>query len=151
MTPRTSLRHQFVEFIPEDLSEDTLYISIRFATVSHLCCCGCRNKVVTPLHPTGWKLIFDGKTVSLSPSVGNWNFLCRSHYFIENNRVKWASQWSDQKISAAMAYDRLAKDRYYNNRCDGDDASRRYSEASESCPKKGFWSRLKEKFQSRRL
>jgi hypothetical protein len=68
MTHRTSVKHQFVEFIPEELAEDILYISIRFATASHLCCCGCRNKVVTPLHPTDWKLTFDGKTVSLSPS-----------------------------------------------------------------------------------
>ena len=124
MTPRTSLKHQFVEFVPEELLEDTLYISIRFATASHLCCCGCRNKVVTPLHPTDWKLIFDGKTVSLSPSIGNWNFLCQSHYFIENNRIKWAQQGCDEKINAAKAYDRLAKDRYYSNRSDGDHAPR---------------------------
>jgi Family of unknown function (DUF6527) len=149
MTPRTSLKHQFVEFIPEGLSEDTLYISIRFATASHLCCCGCRNKVVTPLHPTGWKLIFDGKTVSLSPSVGNWNFPCRSHYFIENNRIKWASRWSDEKIDAAKAYDRLAKDRYYSNRSDGDHAPRSRTEPSKCRPKKEFWSKLKSKFWSR--
>jgi len=34
--------------------------------------------VVTPLSPTGWSLIFDGETVSLYPSIGNWNFPCRS-------------------------------------------------------------------------
>jgi hypothetical protein len=44
MTHRVALKHQFVEFIPEDLAEDTLYISIRFATASHLCCCGCRKQ-----------------------------------------------------------------------------------------------------------
>lgn len=27
--------HKFVEFIPEQLEEKTLYVSIRFATVSH--------------------------------------------------------------------------------------------------------------------
>jgi Family of unknown function (DUF6527) len=35
----------------------------------NLCCCGCGEKVVTPLRPTDWKLIFDGKTISLDPSL----------------------------------------------------------------------------------
>ncbi|MGA7225580.1 MAG: DUF6527 family protein [Candidatus Acidiferrales bacterium] len=60
------LKHEFVEFIPEDLEQGTIYISIRFVTASHLCLCGCGNKVLTPIRPTGWKLIFDGKTVSFA-------------------------------------------------------------------------------------
>lgn len=74
MKQEIPLKHEFAEFIPAELQERTLYISIRFVTVSHLCPCGCKNKVVTPLKPTDWKLIFDGKTVSLHPSVGNWSF-----------------------------------------------------------------------------
>jgi hypothetical protein len=50
------LRHEFVEFIPDELKEGTIYVSIRFATAAHLCCCGCGNKVVTPLRPTDWTL-----------------------------------------------------------------------------------------------
>jgi hypothetical protein len=42
--------------------------------------CGCGKKVVLPLHPTHGKLTYDGETVSLSPSVGNWSFPCESHY-----------------------------------------------------------------------
>ena len=74
------------------LKEQTIYISIRFATVSHLCVCGCGNKVVTPLRPTDWKLIFDGKTkFSLDLSIGNWSSACESHYYVQNNRVKMGS------------------------------------------------------------
>lgn len=107
------LTHEFVEFIPDELKQCTVYISIRFATVSHLCCCGCGNKVVTPLRPTDWRLIFDGKTVSLDPSIGNWSFPCRSHYWITHNRVRWAPQWSQERIEAGRAHDQLAKDNYF--------------------------------------
>ena len=113
MKKQTGVKHEFVEFIPEVLREGIIYISMRFGTASHLCCCGCRNKVVTPIRPTDWQLIFDGKTVSLYPSIGNWGFKCRSHYWIKNNRVVWAAPWSKEKIDAGRAYDRLAKERYF--------------------------------------
>lgn len=61
---RTStLRFEFIEFMPKQLAEGTLYISIPFTTASHLCFCGCRSEVVTPLAPNGWTLLFDGTTV----------------------------------------------------------------------------------------
>lgn len=66
------------------------------------------NKVVTPLTPTDWCLVFDGDTVSLDPSIGNWNFPCRSHYWIYRNRVKWAKAWTPAKIQAGRASDALA-------------------------------------------
>ena len=31
-----AFRHEFVEFVPTELTEGTVYVSIRFATVSHL-------------------------------------------------------------------------------------------------------------------
>ncbi len=108
-----TFKHEFVQFIPEELQEKTIYVSIRFATVAHLCACGCKTKVVTPLKPTDWKLTFDGKTISLHPSVGNWAFPCRSHYWIRNNEVQWADEWSDARIEANREYDRHAKDRYF--------------------------------------
>jgi hypothetical protein len=113
MKQEIALKHEFVELIPAEPQEGTLYISIRFATVTHLCPCGCKNKVVTPLKPTDWKLIFDGKTVSLHPSVGNWSFPCRSHYWVRNNRVQWAEDWPKERVDAARAYDRRRKDKYY--------------------------------------
>jgi Family of unknown function (DUF6527) len=113
MNPDVALKHEFVEFIPEECQEGTVYVSIRFATVSHLCVCGCKNKVVTPLRPTDWQLIFDGKTISLYPSIGNWSFPCRSHYWIRKNRVRWAEQWSQARIDAGRTSDRQAKAKYF--------------------------------------
>src|SRR5687768_184960 len=107
------LKHEFVEFIPEDLVAGTVYVSLRFATATHLCCCGCKNKVVTPIGPTDWKLIFDGKTISVYPSIGNWSFPCRSHYWIWRNKVEWSGDWSDEDIEAVRRRDQLAKDRYF--------------------------------------
>ena len=72
------LEHRFVQYIPEALDEGVLYISVEFATASHACCCGCGNEVVTPIDPVGWTLSFDGVTVSLSPSIGNWQLSCQS-------------------------------------------------------------------------
>lgn len=81
------------------MEENVLYISVAFATAIHLCPCGCRNEIVTKLSPIRWKLTYDGETVSLYPSVGNWNLPCRSHYWIFMNRVEWAEDWSEEEIS----------------------------------------------------
>ena len=115
MRQKKLLAHEFVEFIPDDLKEGTLYVSIGFATVVHKCCCGCGREVVTPLSPTDWKIIFDGKTISLDPSIGNWSFDCKSHYWIRCSRVQWAPQWSQKQIEAGRAHERLAKERYFDN------------------------------------
>jgi Family of unknown function (DUF6527) len=113
MKKRTTLRPEFVRTVPEKLEDGVLYVSIDFATAAHRCCCGCGREVVTPLTPTDWKLIFDGVSVSLHPSVGNWSFPCQSHYWIERNGVKWAEQWSKEQIAANRAHDRSIKDRYF--------------------------------------
>lgn len=107
------LKFEFVEFIPEQIETGTIYISIRFATASHLCCCGCGNRVVTPITPTDWKLTFDGKSVSLDPSIGNWSFACKSHYWIHNNRVSWARRWSEEEIERGRSRDRFDKQAYF--------------------------------------
>ena len=105
------LKHEFVEYIPEDLKEGTIYVSLAFATAAHNCCCGCRNVVITPLSPTDWKLIFDGESISLDPSIGNWSFPCQSHYWITRNKARWAPQWSKKQIEAGRLRDRLASRR----------------------------------------
>lgn len=92
MTRVARLVPEFVEFAPPELKEGVLYVSMIYASAVHRCCCGCGEKVVTPFSPTDWKLTFDGDSVSLHPSIGNWSFKCRSHYWIERNAVKWADQ-----------------------------------------------------------
>ena len=98
MKQQTVLTHEFVELIPDDLKEGVIYVCVQYATVAHKCCCCCGKEVVTPLSPTDWKLMFDGKTITLDPSIGNWNFECQSHYWIRGNRVRWAPKWSQEMI-----------------------------------------------------
>lgn len=90
-----TLTHKFVDYIPDEIEEGILYISIPFCTAIHKCVCGCSNEVVTPISRKGWKLSFDGETVSLTPSIGSWNLVCKSHYFITNNTIRWARCWSE--------------------------------------------------------
>lgn len=115
MKRRTALTHEFVDFIPDKLKDGTIYVSVAYATAAHKCCCGCGREVVTPLSPTDWKLIFDGESISLDPSIGNWNFPCQSHYWIEGNKVLWARRWSEKEIKAGRESDSRAKANYYNN------------------------------------
>lgn len=98
-----AFRHEFVEHIPDRLEPAVLYISLCYATIVHLCACGCGIEVVTPLNPRAWAMTFDGKTVSLSPSIGNWSFPCQSHYWIESGRVRWAARWSREHIDRVRA------------------------------------------------
>ncbi len=103
------IQHRFVEHIPSTLEEGVLYVSIPFATAIHRCACGCGNQVVTPLSPVDWRLIFDGQTASLQPSIGNWNFPCKSHYWITRNTVRWAPRLSRKEIEAGRKLGRPAK------------------------------------------
>jgi hypothetical protein len=107
-----TLEHKFVEFIPEQVEEGILYITIEYRTAVHKCVCGCGNKVVTPITPTDWKLTFDGKTVSLYPSIGNWNFPCRSHYWIQRNAIEHSYKWSDKEIESGRKKDTKRKKKY---------------------------------------
>lgn len=99
------MQHKFVEFIPDKLEDGMLYVSITYATVLHKCGCGCGNEVVTPLSPSDWQLIFNGETISLFPSIGNWSFPCRSHYWIRNNKIVWARDW---RIESKKKWDFLS-------------------------------------------
>lgn len=107
------LEHRFVKHVPDRLEAGVLYVSVEYGIVSHLCCCGCGEEVVTPLTPTDWRLIFDGETISLLPSVGNWSLRCRSHYVIDRGRVIEAGRWTEPQVSAARRQDRAAKQLYY--------------------------------------
>jgi hypothetical protein len=71
--------------------------------------------VVTPLSPTFWRMTFDGETISLYPSIGNWNFPCRSHYWIDRGRVRWARVWTDAEVAEARREDEEMRARYYRD------------------------------------
>ena len=136
MKKEKTLTHEFVEFIPDVLREGTLYVSMEYATVVHKCCCGCGREVVTPLSPTDWKLIFNGKTISLDPSIGNWSSPCKSHYWITEGKVNWAPRWTQSQIDAKRAHDRSAKERYFGTPAVAGKSGRDKTERS-------FWQKLK--------
>jgi hypothetical protein len=105
MNRLSQIRPEFVDYIPEQLDQGVIYISKRYATAAHLCCCGCGLEVVTPLNPAKWRLTEKGNTVSLHPSVGNWSFPCQAHYWIDGNRVRWAAAMAPNVIAAVKARD----------------------------------------------
>lgn len=107
-----TIRPEFVTQFPTVFEQGVLYISEEFETSGHLCCCGCGEKVIAPLNPAKWRLRRAGGTVSLSPSIGNWNYACKSHYFITNNKVIEVDQLDAGKIEAVQRRDRRDMDRY---------------------------------------
>lgn len=109
-----TVQHKFVEFMPDQLEEGTLYISMEYCTAIHKCVCGCGKEVVTPISPTDWQLTFDGKSISLSPSIGNWNFDCQSHYWIVKNQIKHASRWTDTEINSGRKKDKKKKKKQFS-------------------------------------
>ena len=107
------LEAEFVEFMPQSLKDGVIYVSMEFGTVIHNCCCGCGNKVVTPLSPTDWKLIYDGENISLSPSIGNWSFPCQSHYWIRSGKIEWSGKFSKGQIDEVRKKDKYSKSKYF--------------------------------------
>jgi len=90
MSRQVKLIPRYVDTIPFELEEGVIYISKKYSTSMHSCCCGCKEPTVTPLDPTkGWVLTEDGDTVTLRPSIGNFKMSCRSHYYITKNCVDW--------------------------------------------------------------
>lgn len=132
-----TVKYVFVDAIPESLEERTLYVAMDFATAAHKCCCGCGEEVVTPLSPTDWKITYDGVSVSLSPSIGNWSFPCLSHYWIVRNEIRWAAQWTPEQIEAGRAADRRAKRGHH-----GPTAKKQPSQPAEEATSPGLLSRL---------
>ncbi len=146
MRSNSKLTHAFVELVPNVLQEGVVYVSIPYATAIHRCFCGCGNEVVTPLSPTDWKLIFDGKTVSLEPSIGNWGFACRSHYWIKHDMVVWAGTWSNEQIHAGRLADSLAKERYFGGSRDHASPAEGVQKEQQGSPQSWLYRMLKKWF-----
>lgn len=96
---------EVVELAPKPLQPSVLYISPKYRVAVHLCCCGCGEKVVTPLTPAEWRLQLANGIASLYPSIGNWEMPCQSHYWIRGNRVLWAGSMSAKEIDLVHARD----------------------------------------------
>ena len=115
MTRIQEIRAELVEFVPSNLENGILYVSQKYRTAAHLCCCGCGSKVVTPLKPGGWQVAIKKNSVTLHPSVGSWNLPCQSHYLIRGGLVIWSSQISPDAIAATRRRDQQAREFYFDN------------------------------------
>jgi hypothetical protein len=143
MTRVTHLTPEFVELAPAELKEGVLYVSMVYGSAVHKCCCGCGEKVVTPFSPTDWKLMFDGETISLHPSIGNWSFACRSHYWIRENQIQWAPRWSAKEVEAGRERDRERKSRFFSLRAETPvGAAEGDSRDADQSPQFGLWRRV---------
>lgn len=132
------LEHRFVQHLPRNLDPGVLYISMEYGTAAHSCCCGCGEEIVTPFTPTDWKMTFDGETVSLWPSIGNWNLACRSHYVIRRGQVLKAAPWSDEQIAAGRMRDKAVKARHFGT----SDMPTEIGSDSVRPGTKGLWSKV---------
>jgi Family of unknown function (DUF6527) len=84
------MRQIDTEFIPEVVEEDVLYVSYKYRVAIHLCACGCKGQVVTPLdEATGWILTKGANGPTLRPSIGNQQWKCKSHYYVTNGGIDW--------------------------------------------------------------
>lgn len=106
MQKLTEIKLLRVHYVPRTLEPGILYVSEEFGAALHLCACGCGLKVSTPIGPTDWTFKETSAGATLSPSVGNWQQPCKSHYWIRDGRIIWEGSWTPQQIEAG----RLAKE-----------------------------------------
>ena len=86
----TTFDLELVHRVPEVPQFGILYACFDCNVVVHLCACGCGEKVVLQIDPNFWKVDYDGESLSLHPSIGNFQYPCKSHYWIRKNKVVWA-------------------------------------------------------------
>ena len=116
----------WVDDMPSSLEAGYVYISIKHRLTEHVCPCGCGAEVSLPLSRGEWSIGYDGESISINPSIGNWRLSCRSHYIIERGYTRWCGDWTDQEIRAGQRHDRKVKKK---------DIARRRSQ-------KRWWSRV---------
>lgn len=102
-----------VRFLPKEPRPSTLYVSEEFEIAAHLCACGCGAKIRTPLGATEWSVEETECGPSLSPSVGNWQEACRSHYWIERGEVRWVPKWNKEQIAEGHRREQERRRVYY--------------------------------------
>lgn len=102
-----------VHYVPNTLEPGFLYVSEEFGAAVHLCACGCGLKVSTPLGPTEWTLEETAIGPSLTPSVGNWQFPCKSHYWIQRGNIVWSTTWTSEQIAAGRSAEEARRRAYY--------------------------------------
>ena len=99
----------WVEDMPWVLEEGKVYVSIVHTLTEHLCACGCGEEISLRISPSDWDITYDGETISIWPSIGNWQLPCRSHYFITENRTEEAGPWNETRIQEERQQDKRQK------------------------------------------
>lgn len=110
---QVQFKSEVVGSIPEALQANTLYVTTDGDVAGHLCACGCGREVITPLSPTDWSITIGRRGATLFPSIGNWAFPCRSHYFIWDGAIVWARDMSAKAIEQGRRRDKARKQDYY--------------------------------------
>jgi len=108
-----TFRLERVKYVPKELEAGILYVATEFDVAVHLCACGCGTKVTTPLGPAEWRVTDSSSGPTVMPSIGNWQLPCRSHYLITSGTVRWAGQWSDERINAGRNSEQRRREAYY--------------------------------------
>lgn len=103
-----------VDFLPKELEEGILYVSEEYGIAGHLCPCGCKNKIMTPIDPSEWSFKEINNEPTLYPSIGNWQLPCRSHYWITNGKIEWSYDWSEEEIIEGRKYEEKKRKAYYD-------------------------------------
>lgn len=107
---------QRVHYIPRELKPGILYVSEEFDVAGHLCACGCGAKVITPLGPTEWTFTATPHGPSLSPSIGNWQLPCKSHYWVDGGTIKWSIAWTPEQVEHGRRSEYARRRDYYESR-----------------------------------
>ncbi|WCO01319.1 DUF6527 family protein [Psychroserpens ponticola] len=102
-----------VHFLPKELKDGFLYVSEEFGIAGHLCPCGCKNKIITPLDPSEWSFEETNNKPTLYPSIGNWQLPCRSHYWITDGIIEWSYDWSEEEIIAGREAEERKRTEYF--------------------------------------
>lgn len=105
---------EYVHYMPKQLMPGVLYVSREFKTAAHLCACGCGSKVRTPLTPTEWRLTVSKRGPTLTPSIGNWQLECRSHYWIQDGDFVWSNQWTETQIEKGRQNEDFRRRKYFS-------------------------------------
>ena len=88
---------------------------VQYEAAVHLCACGCGLKVSTPLGPTEWSFRDSLEGPSLEPSIGNWEFPCRSHYWIQDGQVTWSVDWTREQVQDGRRVEEERRHAYYDS------------------------------------
>ncbi len=103
-----------VHYLPKELEEGILYVSKEFGVAGHLCPCGCKNKIITPIDPAEWSFKEVNNKPTLYPSIGNWQIPCKSHYWIIDGIIEWSYQWSEEQIIKGRIAEEEKRKSYYD-------------------------------------